>query len=200
MVSKSEGSDEGMKRFHQVLLIASLLPLAWLGMMVVHEFGHVLGAWLTGGTVEKVVLHPLTISRTDVRDNPEPLFVVWAGPLIGVLLPLAAWWVARFAKMPGTYLLRFFAGICLVGNGLYLGVGSFDKIGDAGDLLRHGAAIWQLWAFGAITVPLGFYLWHKQGPHFGLGTANGRVDPVAAYICSGLLVVVVVLEVFFGGE
>jgi hypothetical protein len=24
-------------------------------MMVVHEFGHVVGAWLTGGTVAKVV-------------------------------------------------------------------------------------------------------------------------------------------------
>jgi hypothetical protein len=43
-----------VKRFHQFILIGSLL-LSWLAMTVVHEFGHVVGAWLTGGTVAKVV-------------------------------------------------------------------------------------------------------------------------------------------------
>ena len=62
-----------MKRVHQSTLIVSTLALSWFGMMVVHESGHVLGAWLTGGTVAKVVLHPLAISRTDLALNPQPL-------------------------------------------------------------------------------------------------------------------------------
>src|SRR3954451_16268416 len=47
-------------RFHQVVLISSLLPLSWLGMMAVHEAGHVVAAWLTGGKIVRVVLYPLT--------------------------------------------------------------------------------------------------------------------------------------------
>ena len=87
-------------------------------MQAVHELGHVLGTEITGGRVACVVLHPLTISRTDVAENPHPLLVVWAGPLCGVLLPLLLW--ASVAKlMPQTaFLARFFTGFCLLANGL----------------------------------------------------------------------------------
>ena len=60
----------------------------------------------------------------------------------------------------------------LFANGAYLGVGVFDRIGDAGDLLRHGALAWHLWAFGAVTGAAGLGLWHRLGPHFGLGSAR----------------------------
>ena len=78
-----------------LLFIGSALTCSWLGMQWVHEAGHVLGALATGGEVERVVLHPLSISRTDLRVNPRPLIVTWAGPMFGVLAPLAAWLVVR---------------------------------------------------------------------------------------------------------
>jgi hypothetical protein len=118
----------------------------------------------------------------------------WAGPVCGVVLPLAALVLARLCRMPGTYLLRFFTGFCLIANGAYIGVGSFEDAGDAGDLLRLGAAIWQLWAFGLLTAPFGLFLWHNQGPHFGLGKAMGDVQPAAAYFSLGLLVSLVATE------
>jgi hypothetical protein len=37
-----------MRRVHQIVLIVSTLVFSWLGMMAVHEAGHVLAAWLTG--------------------------------------------------------------------------------------------------------------------------------------------------------
>ena len=77
-----------MNRLHQIVLIASTVLGSWLGMQAVHESGHVLGAWMTGGKVARVVLHPLNISRTDLAHNPNPLVVVWAGPLLGVMEPL----------------------------------------------------------------------------------------------------------------
>ena len=61
-----------MNRFFQVLLIASTIGFSWLAMMAVHEFGHVLHLWVTGGTVDNVILHPLEISRTDPGKNPWP--------------------------------------------------------------------------------------------------------------------------------
>ena len=36
------------------------------------------------------LLHPFTISRTDVSPNPHPLVVAWGGPLVGVGLPIIA--------------------------------------------------------------------------------------------------------------
>ena len=144
-----------MRRADQFVLIGSAVPLAWLAMMAVHEAGHVLGALLTGGTVKVVVLHPLKISCTVLSHNPQPLLVTWAGPVIGVLIPLAAFGVAAALRMPGAYLLRFFAGFCSIANGAYIGVGSFESIGDAGDMLRHGSPTWHLWLFGAVTIPLG---------------------------------------------
>ena len=102
--------------FRAIVLIVSATLLAWLLLQAVHEFGHVLGAWLTGGTVQRVVLHPLNISRTDVGPNPRPLIVVWAGPIFGVLAPLAIWCVAAVLKSPLAWLARFFAGCCLIGK------------------------------------------------------------------------------------
>src|SRR3954467_14258183 len=111
------------QRLHQAVLIGSTLPACWLGMQAVHEFGHVCGAWTTGGRVERVVLHPLTISRTDLAENPAPPAVVWAVPVLGVVLPLVVWLAAAAAKRPAAFVLRFFAGFCLLANGLYIAVG-----------------------------------------------------------------------------
>lgn len=182
-----------MSRVDQVILIVSTLLASWLGMQAVHELGHVLGAWATGGKVERVVLWPLDISRTDLASNPSPLVVVWAGPVLGSLIPLAAWGLWKAARLPAAYLLRFFAGACLLINGAYDGLGSLQGIGDCGDMLRNGSAPWQLWLFGLATTPAGILLWHGQGPHFGLGVESSQVDRRAAYvslaICLGLLVI-----------
>ena len=77
-------------RLVSLWLIAATCCLSWLAMMALHEFGHMLHAWLSGGHVAKVVLHPLAISRTDVSPNSHPLFVVWGGPVWGTVLPLLA--------------------------------------------------------------------------------------------------------------
>jgi len=92
---------EAMRRLEQIVLIGTFLGFSWLAMQAVHELGHVAAARLTGGTVTQVVLHPCTISRTDVSPNPRPLVVVWAGPLVGATLPLLAYWMACVVKCQG---------------------------------------------------------------------------------------------------
>lgn len=189
-----------MSRVHQIVLIFSTVLGSWLAMQVIHEFGHVLGAWLTGGRVVRVVLSPLTVSRTDLGDNPHPLFVVWAGPVVGVAVPLLFWLVVMIARVPGAFVVRFLAGFCLLANGLYIGVGSFNRVGDCGEMLRHGSEPWQLWLFGAITAPIGLSLWHRQGQYFGLGPAGGRVDPSVAYGSLIVCLLLLVLGFVVGGE
>jgi hypothetical protein len=161
-------------RIWQGLLVGALLPLCWLWMMIVHEFGHVAGLWLTGGTLARVVLYPLTISRTDPGQNPHPLVELWAGPAVGSVLPATSAALARAFHFRASYLLRFFAGFCLIANGCYIGVGVLDPVGDARELLRNGAVAWQLGLFGLITVPMGLYLWHGQGKHFRRENVSSR--------------------------
>jgi hypothetical protein len=185
-------------RIYQALLIFSAISASWLGMQDVHEFGHALGAWLTGGKVERIVLHPLTISRTDLSHNPNPLPVVWAGPIVGVLLPLLAWSVAGALKLRASFLFRFFAGFCLIANGAYIGLGSLQNIGDAGEMFRHGSPVWLLWLFGLLTTPPGLGLWNGQGKYFGLGSAQGNVDRGVAIamslVCVALLAIGLIID------
>jgi len=187
-----------MKRIEQVVLIVTFLAFCWLGFQAVHELGHVVGAWLTGGRVTKVVLHPCVISRTDVEPNPHPLFVVWAGPLVGAILPLVAFLAATWLRVPGVYLIRFFAGACLVANGCYIGLGWMDRVGDAGVMLAHGSERWMCILFALATVPLGLFLWHRQGRYFGLGPSGGAVNRSAVVVSAVLLHVIVILELVFG--
>lgn len=91
------------------------------------------------------------------------------------------------------YLPRFFAGFCCIANGAYIGFGSFGEIGDCGEMLRHGSAMWQLWLFGAVFLPLGISLWNRQGSHFGLGAADGKVDRRVAYVLLLLVMVATAL-------
>jgi hypothetical protein len=177
-----------MTRLKQVVLIVSFICFSWLAMQVVHEVGHVLVARATGGEVVKVGLHPLIFSHTDVGENPHPLAEVWGGPILGSALPLLAVVLAAACRLPGVYLLRFFAGFCLVANGIYIGVGWL--IADGADpwvMRENGSPTWVLVLFGLLAFPLGLYLWHRQGPHFGLGAAKGNVSRSAALVSVALL-------------
>jgi hypothetical protein len=67
-------------------------------------------------------------------------------------------------------------------------------------MLRHSSSLWALLLFGAMTAPVGLWLWHRQGPHFGLGPARGQVSTAAAYGCMAALVVLIVLGWAVDGE
>jgi len=152
-----------MKRLLTLLFVVAWLGVCWLGMMAVHELGHVLAAVATGGTVTQVVLSPLAISRTDVSPNPYPGIVVWWGPLFGSLFPLAVWSLIPRGWPWPRGLWQFFAGFCLIANGAYLGVGSFERVGDCREILRTGSPIWTMWLFALVAIPGGLWLWHRLG-------------------------------------
>lgn len=156
-----------MQRIHRVMFLVTFLACCWLAMQAAHEAGHVLGAVLTGGKVKQVVLYPLALSRTDLNSNPRPLAVAWAGPLLGILVPCALLALCRFTATLLAIMVRFFFGFCCIANGLYLGVGSFGRIGDAGDLLRLGTPSWVLGSFGLVATGWGLWTWHRLGGKLG---------------------------------
>ena len=147
-----------MKR---ALSAAALLYACWVGMMAVHEFGHMLHAWISGGRVISVSIPPLGFSQTIVWPNPHELFVVWGGPLWGATFPVLACTIMRVARRRVPAWLVFFAGFCLIANGAYIGIGWIRRAGDTADMLRLGTPLWLLIAFGVVCVSGGLMMWHQ---------------------------------------
>lgn len=160
-------------------------------MMAVHELGHVVGALVTGGSIERMVLYPLAISRTDVSPNPHPAIVVWLGPIVGAFLPLAA-----FAAIPRRFTVlrnvaRFFAAFCLIANGAYIAFGAVGGVGDCGEMLRSGTPQWVLFAFGAVTIPLGLSVLHALGSLHRFINNPAVVTPRMTYLVFSALLLAV---------
>jgi hypothetical protein len=185
-----------MQRFHQLLFAACLIALCWYAMLAVHELGHVLGAAVTAARIVRVVLNPLAISRTEVSPNPQPAVVVWLGPIAGCAIPLVA--LAGIAIGPRRWrmvrpIARFFAGFCLIANGVYISLGSFWQVGDAGEMLRTGTPQWAMLAFGAVAIAVGFYLWHTLGSLKKFFARPTLVTPPMAYVAAATLVAALVV-------
>ena len=162
-------------RVHFWLFTACTVLLSWYAMMAVHELGHVLGALLTGGTVTHVVLHPLAISRTDVQPNPHPAVVVWMGPVIGCLLPVLLFLVTPPRYVVWRTVIGFFSGFCLIANGVYIGVGAWDEVGDCREMLQSGTPLWVMLLFGASSAIAGLVVWHRLGAVSKLVKAPPRI-------------------------
>jgi len=169
------------------LFVVCLAITCWYGMMLVHESGHMAGAMMTGGTVERFEFPLIGFSRTEISPNPHPLIVVWCGPILGAAIPLI-FWLINLAKFR-LYILDVFAAFCLLSNGLYIGAGSLGRIGDAGDMLKMGSSLWTLWLFGVVATGGGLFLSHRLGPKLGMAhmrPADIVITAIAAVILVAL--------------
>ncbi|MBT3378259.1 MAG: hypothetical protein HN742_38405 [Lentisphaerae bacterium] len=156
--------------------------LSWYGMMAVHEAGHCLGALATGATIEAVKIPVIGFSRTDFSKGDCPLFVVWAGPLLGATMPVVLLALLRAVGARARHALQFFVGFCLLANGAYIGLGAFSGAGDCRQLAQHGSPGWTLVAFGVLSFGGGLYVWHRMGPLRNWFASNSRTgfDPMRA--------------------
>jgi hypothetical protein len=155
--------------------------LSWYGMMVVHEAGHCLGALVTGARIGSVEVPLVGFSRTVLTRSRRPALAVWAGPVFGATAPLALLLFLKAAAPLARHVLRFFAGLCLLANGLYIGIGAFLLAGDCLDLRRCGSPLWLELAFGAACTCGGLYAWHRMGPlPSWFASHSGTRDPARA--------------------
>jgi hypothetical protein len=186
-----------MDRLCRSLFVVLSISVCWLGTTALHELGHVVNAWLSGGQVTGVELPPRGLGHTLVSPNPHPQFVAWGGASWGSLLGLATIPLARRSESH-RWFVRFFAGTCLTANGVYIGLGGFfgDANGadDAHELLRHGAAAWQLVVFGILATVIGLTVWHRLGPRLGLARAAQQ----AGWLATAMLLATSVLLLVAG--
>ena len=155
-------------------LFLLVLYASWMGMLLVHEAGHMLHAVGRGGTVAGVDFPLLGFSQTHVEPNPHPLLVAWGGPIWGSLLPLAAWLVTHRLRVRGRKLAQFFAGFCLIANGAYVALGWTLDTGDAADLRGMGTPEWLMLVIGLAAMAGGLLLWHMLGSAMDLLRRRAR--------------------------
>lgn len=179
----------------RALVSIALVIGSWLGMQVIHECGHVVHCLATGGRILQVVLHPLEVSRTEFSSNPSPQFAAWGGVLWGSIVPLLLYATVSAADWKHAHLARFFAGFCLVANGVYFVVGSIELAADPADLVRFGANRSVVGILGGFLFVGGLRLWHGLSPSFGLGRPDYRTPSclVVALACFDAAIIAVEL-------
>jgi hypothetical protein len=125
---------------------------AWVVMTVTHELGHVIAGLIGGARLIDLELRPWHLPHSDLVHDEHPLLTLWAGPVLGCLLPLLG---ASVLRHPECWFVAWF---CVVANGTYLLLGYYSGDGelDSTKLIRAGARPVELIAAVAITVPLGY--------------------------------------------
>lgn len=151
---------------HDVLMLRAAAALvacyvSFIAMEAVHEFGHVFHAWLTGTQVVDVSIPLLGFSATRVGAGNYETFIVAGGPTWGVAIPVLACGLAYFFAQNVPEPLKFFAGFCLIANGLYLALGCGLPATDAGKLVRMRFSIITLVGLGIFATAAGLLIWHR---------------------------------------
>lgn len=140
------------------LLILGAFCIAYNLGSILHELGHGVAVWLSGGKISSIVLHPFSWNWISYHSNPNPLLASWGGVLFGVLFAVALSSIALLARSPFLTPLYLLAGCALATNGIYLAVAAVADVGDAGNLLSQGVPRAFLVAVGLFLMLLSF-LW-----------------------------------------
>ena len=135
-----------------------LLVASWCVMTVVHESGHVVCGWAGGGTLQEADVAPWHLPHSRFAPDPRPLLTLWGGPVLGVLVPLAAAVVVRRRWA------WFVAHFCLLANGSYIALGWAvgDSELDTTKLLRQGAAPVTIAAYCVVTIGVGYVGFRRE--------------------------------------
>jgi hypothetical protein len=122
------------------LFIFGSFSCGWVLGIILHELGHAVSMWITGGVVDRITISPFSWSYTYYGSVPKyPNFTTWSGILIGSLFGLVI--LLAIARRPTPYLVPLvFTGVTpmLQGGGYYLIDTFISKEGDAASLIESG--------------------------------------------------------------
>ncbi len=180
----SAGMSETGKQVRRVgLLLMGAYLLAGPAGAMLHELGHALPVWLTGGEIESIVIHPLSWSYTNWgADVTHPVLGVWSGSLFGFVasvLIFALVWRWRRPALAPLLLLGVLGGIS---NGVYL----LGGMGDPVTLIEAGQPAWLVRGAGVAMVIVGFGMGWLALPALGVGVlASGGQRTLALLLGFG---------------
>jgi hypothetical protein len=136
----SKNVYDSLAKLRTSLFLLGSFAIGYNAAVAVHELGHALSLWITGGAVARITLAPFSKSFTYYGSLPAfPLFTAWAGlafsSAVGLLL-LACFWTWRsFWNFP-----LMMIGLCAMAvNGLYFTIDSLLLAGgDATHIILLG--------------------------------------------------------------
>ncbi|MEJ5258649.1 MAG: M50 family metallopeptidase [Anaerohalosphaeraceae bacterium] len=181
------------------LLLAALFAATNLAKFL-HEIGHALGAWSTGGTVHGVVIHPFSWSYAIIV-SPRNDITTWAGSVLGSLFGILIT-LSVFKWRSGRLLIPLLVGpVACLCNGSYLVLGSvFHLAGDGSILAARYAPAGAVAAVGLLMLCAGMLLAVLIIPELGFGAADGIVHRTAVLAIGILPYELVILGVQYFGH
>lgn len=153
-------------------IFAMLLVASWAVMTFTHECGHIVGGMIAGATLTAFDLAPWRMPYSLHSPDPHPLVTLWAGPLLGVAVPLTAAAIIR------SRWAWFIADFCLIANGGYLAIAwlSGDRFLDTPRLIAAGAPPASIVVYCILTIGFG-YAWFRSDCTYFLATRTKSVEP-----------------------
>lgn len=191
-----------MLTLKKTLTLLGAFAFGYNAAMILHELGHALTLWTTGGTVTGFSLHPFSWSYTFYGAPPAyPLLTAWGGVLFGSAVALLLLSLIRPWQNTWTIPLALTALCALVVNGLYLTVDSlFLPGGDATVIVRHGTPWLLVLATGIALTLVGLVVGLLLLPRIGL-TADDTLVSRITVLEAGVgpyLIAMLVYQVFWG--
>lgn len=135
-----------------------MLVAGWVVMNFAHETGHLIGGWLGGATLRSTELRPWRLAYSLHEPDPHPLLTLWAGPVLGVLMPLV---LAVFSRHR---FIWFLSNFCMLANGIYIAISwiTGDRFLDSPRLIQEGAWSISLVAYCLFTIVPGYFLFRRS--------------------------------------
>ncbi len=168
-----------MKKYiHSSLFLFGSSSFAWVVIVTLHELGHAIAMWVTGGKVSRIEITPLSWSYTYYGTSPKyPLFTTASGAGIGILLAMI--FLVLTWKLSSLYAAPFYfvgAGAFLQNGGYYMSDLLLHTGGDASSLVAHSAALRLPLLILSILVLLpGLFLAIRLLPMIGISSKDSFI-------------------------
>lgn len=169
----------------QLLTVLGSYAFAYCTAAALHELGHALAAWLSGGKVQAMRIDPFGGSFVQVVPDSHPILTHSAGFILGPLASLAI--VRRRDQLPA-WLAPAAIALCTIGLlscAFYLLVGAALDVGDVRALARLGVPRFALVASGLALLLGGALAASVSLQAFGVG-ADASIAYRAAILIVGV--------------
>jgi len=162
-------------------------------MTVSHELGHVVSGLAGGARLTHLELRPWHFPQSHLVNDNHPLLTLWAGPVLGCLLPLL---VAFILRRPACWFVAWF---CVVANAAYLLLGYYSGNGelDSAKMIHAGARPLELLAAVTIALPPGYWKFRQAS----IGLITGQTPAFSRrglWISSAALLTVLIVQAAAG--
>ncbi len=139
--------SKGMKK---ALLLFGSFCIGYNLSNFLHELGHACAAWLTGGGVRAIIIHPFGWNWTQYVfgsiSNYE--FATWGGIGFGVAFAAAISLLALLKRSPWLQPLHMLGPVALAMNGVYYATSLIKPVGDPVSLIRYGHSQYLMGGIG----------------------------------------------------